>query len=114
MNPLLGPFKRNVRTVELPVRTDLKIFVRQHTAGENLRYHEAVSAIPDGERQARFVPMCLAAHVCDAEGQLLLTFEEAQKFVDDHLYPLDVKALCTAAAEINALSDQAVGEAEKN
>jgi hypothetical protein len=114
MNALLGEFKREVEAFPLPSRPDLKIYLLRLTAGESMQYTDRLAALRIEDATERVFPAaCISAHVCDAEGKLLLTEEEAAKFVF-RILPNEVRSLIKAAARLNGLGDEALEGAEKN
>jgi hypothetical protein len=108
-HPLLGPFKRQTKYIPLSSRPDLKVFLLAITAGEGMRHAKRIAPL-EGDAA---VYALLSEHICDEEGNRLLTDEQAEKFVDV-ISTEDLKSLMSEVILMSGVNDKALENTEKN
>lgn len=108
-NPLLQAAPRKTQKVDLKESPQLTVYVRQLTAGEGIRYSKKIDAL-NGES---LLPLVLAEHVTNEAGELQLTNDEAQAFIDI-IYPDDMSAIMTAINKLNGVGKEELETTEKN
>jgi len=106
----LTPPSRRVEVVTLPVRGG-QAAVRGLLSIEAVRLSDAIREAA-GDAQ-RLLAIQVAAFLCDAQGQALLSFDQAMVAVGN-MEPGDLRALIEAGTRMNRMTDETIEEVAKN